>query len=50
LNPSERLWLPLRETLANRRFEGIEEMEEVLIKGIRDLSKQKEYLSNLTNI
>ena len=49
LNPSERLWSPLRETVANRSFEAIEEMEEVLINGIRDLSKQKEYLSNLTN-
>ena len=49
LNPSERLWSPLRETVANRWFDGIEEMEEVLINGIRDLSSQKEYLSNLTN-
>ena len=49
LNPSERLWSPLRETVANRWFDGIEQMEEVLINGIRDLSKQKEYLSNLTN-
>ncbi|MGI8884269.1 MAG: hypothetical protein ACR2IA_08495 [Pyrinomonadaceae bacterium] len=49
LNPSERLWSPLRETAANRSFEAIEKMAEVLINGIRDLSKQKEYLSNLTN-
>lgn len=49
LNPSERLWSPLRETVANRRFDDIEQMEEVLINGIRDLSEQKEYLSNLTN-
>jgi transposase len=49
LNPSERLWSPLRETVANRCFDGVEQMEEVLINGIRDLSKQKEYLSNLTN-
>jgi transposase len=49
LNPSERLWSPLREAVANRSFEGIEEMEEVLINGIRDLSEQKEYLSSLTN-
>lgn len=49
LNPSERLWSPLRETVANRWFDDIEQMEEVLINGIRDLSKQKEYLSNLTN-
>lgn len=49
LNPSERLWSPLRETVANRWFDNIEQMEEVLISGMRDLSKQKEYLSNLTN-
>ncbi len=49
LNPSERLWPPLRETVANRWFDGVEQMEEVLINGIRDLSEQKEYLSNLTN-
>ena len=48
LNPSERLWSPLRETVANRWFEQIEEMEDVLINGIRDLSGQKEYLSSLT--
>ena len=42
-------WSPLRETVADRRFDGVEQMEEVLINGIRDLSKQKEYLSNLTN-
>ncbi len=29
LNPSERLWSPLRETVANHSFEEIEEMEEV---------------------
>ncbi len=49
LNPSERLWSPLREVIANRSFEQIEEMEEVLINEMRDLSEQKEYLSGLTN-
>lgn len=49
LNPSERLWTPLREAVANRSFEQIDEMEEVLINEIRDLSEQKEYLSGLTN-
>lgn len=49
LNPSERLWLPLREAVANRTFEEIEEMEEVLIKEMNDLSSQKEYLSGMTN-
>lgn len=49
LNPSERLWLPLRESVANRTFEQIEEMEDVLIKQMNELSNQKEYLSGMTN-
>jgi transposase len=49
LNPSERLWSPLREVVANRSLEQIEEMEEVLINEMKDLSEQKEYLSGLTN-
>lgn len=49
LNPSERLWLPLRESVANRCFTQIEEMEEVLLSQMQDLSAQKEYLSGLTN-
>ena len=49
LNPSERLWSPLREVVANRTFEQIEEMEEVLLNGMRDLSEQKKYLSGMTN-
>lgn len=49
LNPSERLWSPLRSVVANRTFEQIEETEEVLIKEMRDLSNRKEYLSGMTN-
>lgn len=49
LNPSERLWSPLRGVAANRSFEQIEEMEEVLINEIKDLSNRKEYLSGMTN-
>jgi len=49
LNPSERLWTPLREAVANRTFEQIEEMEDVLLNGMRNLSEQKEYLSGMTN-
>lgn len=49
LNPSERLWSPLREAVANRLFEEIEEIEEVLINEIRDLVEQKQYLSMMTN-
>lgn len=49
LNPSERLWLPLRESVSNRCFQQIEEMEEVLLTEMQQLSTQKEYLSGLTN-
>jgi transposase len=49
LNPSERLWLPLREAVANRYFRELEEMEEVLLQEMRDLGAQKEYLSAMTN-
>lgn len=49
LNPSERLWLPLRESVSNRCFNQIEEMEEVLLTEMKQLSEQKEYLSGLTN-
>jgi len=44
LNPSERLWSPLRESAANRSFATIEEMEDVLIEKIRDVSSHREYL------
>lgn len=49
LNPSERLWLPLREAVSNRCFQQIEEMEDVLLTEMKQLSAQKEYLSGLTN-
>lgn len=42
LNPSERLWTPSREVVANRTFEQIEEMEDVLLNGMRDLSTRTE--------
>ena len=49
LNPSERLWLPLREAVANRCFQQNEEMEAVLLSEMNRLSAQKDYLSGLTN-
>lgn len=49
LNPSERLWSPLKESVANRNFEKVEEMEDMLIDKMRVLSQEKEYLSSLTN-
>lgn len=49
LNPSERLWSPLKESVSNRCFDKLEEMEEVLIKEMQELCKQTEYLQGLTN-
>ncbi len=49
MNPSERLWSPLRSVVANQTFERIEKMEDVLIDEMRDLSKRKEYLSGMTS-
>ena len=49
LNPSERLWKPLREAVANRTFAEIAEMEEILINQMRDLTMQKEYLRGMTD-
>lgn len=49
LNPSERLWSPLREAVSNRCFSEMGEMEEVLLQEMRDLAEQTEYLQGLTN-
>ncbi|MBA4183451.1 MAG: IS630 family transposase [Acidobacteria bacterium] len=49
LNPSERLWSPLKESVANRNFKSIIEMEDVVIQAMNNLSKDKEALSSLTN-
>lgn len=49
MNPSERLWSPMRESVVNRDFEKIDEMEEVLIGKMREMMKDKEYLKGLTN-
>lgn len=40
LQPAERLWPLVREALANRSFESIEELETVLIERCRQLDKQ----------
>jgi hypothetical protein len=35
--------------VANREFEKIDEMEEVLMRKMREMMKDKEYLKELTN-
>ncbi len=40
---------PMRESVANREFEKIDEMEEVLMRKMREMMKDKEYLKELTN-
>jgi hypothetical protein len=49
LNPSERLWSPLREAVSNRSFSELGEIEEVLLQEMQDLAEQTEYLQGLTN-
>lgn len=49
LNPSERLWSPLRESVANESFASIIEMEDVVAAKMNSLAKEKEVLSSRTN-
>lgn len=49
LNPSERLWSPLKESVANQSFETLTEMEEVVLGKMNSLAKEKEALSSRTN-
>ena len=44
VQPSERLWPLIREPLANRVFDSIDELEEVIIKRCRELDKQAEVI------
>jgi transposase len=49
LQPAERLWPLSNEGVANRFFEGIEEMEEALVERCRALRGQEELIRDLTN-
>lgn len=49
LQPAERLWPLLDEPIANRTFEKIEQLEQVLCERCCVLLKQPEFLRGLTN-
>ena len=49
LQPAERLWPLTNEAVANRIFEEIEEIEEVLMERCVELHAQSETIRNLTN-
>ena len=49
LQPAERLWPMLREAVANRLFNTLDELEAVLIKRCNVLSKMKDKIKALTN-
>ena len=44
LQPSERLWPLSDEAVANRHFEGIEDMEEALVERCMSLGEQPEVI------
>ncbi len=49
LNPSERLWSPLKESVANQSFAVITEMEDVVAAKMNSLATEKKALSSRTN-
>jgi len=49
LQPAERLWPILREAIANRLFNTIDELENVIIKRCNVITKMKDKIKALTN-
>lgn len=49
MQPAERLWPLTNEAVANRLFEGIEEIEQALVKRCVELIDQPEAIRDLTN-
>jgi transposase len=49
LQPAERLWTLTNEPIANRSFESLDEVEEVLIKRCRQILDQPDFVRGLTN-
>jgi transposase len=49
LQPAERLWTLTNEPIANRSFESLDEVEEVLIKRCRQIIDQPDFVRGLTN-
>lgn len=48
LQPAERLWTLTNEPVANRSFETLDELEEVLVQRCQMLLKQPEFIRGLT--
>jgi transposase len=48
LQPAERLWPLVDEPVANRRFEDLEELEEVLLERCRDLLRRADLICSHT--
>lgn len=48
LQPAERLWTLTNEPVANRSFETLDELEEVLVQRCQMLLKQPEFIRSLT--
>jgi transposase len=49
LQPAERLWSLTNESLANRTFENLDELEEVLFHRCKQLLQQQDLIRGLTN-
>lgn len=49
LQPAERLWSVTNEPLANRTFENLDELEEVLFHRCQQLLQQQDLVRGLTN-
>jgi transposase len=49
LQPAERLWPLTNEPLANRTFENLDELEEVLCERCKQLLQQQDLIRGLTN-
>ncbi len=49
LNPSERLWSGVKEGIANRRQENIEELEEEVVRRCQNISAKPEQVKSLTS-
>lgn len=49
LQPAERLWPIANEAIANRSFESLEQLEDVLAQRCRDLTDKPDFVRGLTN-
>lgn len=49
LQPAERLWTLTNEPIANRSFDSLDEVEEVLIERCRQIIDQPDFVRGLTN-